>query len=74
MKFKDSLLQGTLIKRYKRFFVDIKYKNKTITAHCPNSGSMMGLLNEGNKVFFSKSDNIKRKLKYTLEIIVLKKL
>jgi len=73
MKFKDSLLQGTLIKRYKRFFVDIKYKNKTITAHCPNSGSMMGLLNEGNKVFFSKSDNIKRKLKYTLEIIVLKK-
>ena len=73
MEFKDSLLQGTLIKRYKRFFVDIKYKNKTITAHCPNSGSMMSLLNEGNKVFFSKSNNIKRKLKYTLEIIVLKK-
>ena len=45
MKFKELLLQGTLIKRYKRFFVDIKYKNKIITAHCPNSGSMMGLLN-----------------------------
>ena len=69
MKFKERLLQGTLIKRYKRFFVDIKYKNKTITGHCPNTGSMMGLLNKGNKVWFSKSVNPNRKLKYTLEII-----
>ena len=73
MKFKERLSQGTLIKRYKRFFVDIKYENKTITAHCPNSGSMMGLLNEGNKVWFSQSDNPKRKLKFTLEIIEVKK-
>ena len=69
MKFKERLLQGALIKRYKRFFIDIKYNNKIITAHCPNSGSMMSLLQKGNKVFFSKSDNPKRKLKYTLEII-----
>ena len=69
MKFKERLLQGTLIKRYKRFFVDIKHQNKTITAHCPNSGSMMGLLYPGNKVWFSKSNDPKRKLKYTLEII-----
>ena len=69
MKFKERLLQGTLIKRYKRFFVDIKYKNKTITGHCPNTGSMMGLLNKGNKIWFSRSDNLSRKLKYTLEII-----
>ena len=73
MKFKKTLLQGTLIKRYKRFFADIKYKNKTIIAHCPNSGSMMGLLNKGNKVYFSKSDNPSRKLKYTLQIIEVKK-
>ena len=73
MKFKERLLQGTLIKRYKRFFVDIKYQNKTITAHCPNSGSMMGLLNKGNVAWFSKSDNPKRKLKYTLEIIEVNK-
>ena len=69
MKFKEKLLQGTLIKRYKRFFVDIKYKNKIITSHCPNSGSMMGLLNKGNDVWFSESNNIKRKLKYTLEMV-----
>ena len=69
MKFKDKFLQGTFIKRYKRFFVDINYKNKIITAHCPNSGSMMGLLNIGNKIWFSESDKLNRKLKYTLEII-----
>ena len=73
MKFEKKLLQGTLIKRYKRFFVDIKYKSKTITAHCPNSGSMMGLLELGNKVWFSKSDNPKRKLNYTIEIIEINK-
>ena len=52
MKFKEKLLQGTLIKRYKRFFADIKYHDKTITAHCPNSGSMLSLLNQGNIVWF----------------------
>ena len=69
MKFNKKLLQGTLIKRYKRFFADIKYKNETITAHCPNSGSMMGLIDKGNKIWFSASNNPERKLKYTLEII-----
>ena len=69
MKFKEKLLQGTLIKRYKRFFVDINHQNETITAHCPNSGSMMGLLNKGNSVWFSEASNPERKLKYTLEIV-----
>ena len=73
MKFKERLLQGILIKRYKRFFVDIKYKNKIITIHCPNTGSMMGLLKKGNKTWFSESNNPKRKLKYTLEIIKVEK-
>jgi len=72
MKFIPNLLTGTFIKRYKRFFVDIKYKNKEITAHCPNSGSMMGLLDKGNQVWISKSKNPERKLKYTLEIIKIK--
>ena len=69
MIFKNRLIPGLLIKRYKRFFVDIKIKNQVITAHCPNTGSMRGLLSEGNKVWISKSDNPNRKLKYTLEII-----
>ena len=73
MKFKERLLQGTLIKRYKRFFADIKYKNKIITAHCPNPGSMMGLLDKDNKVWFSLSNNPNRKLKYTLEMIEIEK-
>ena len=73
MKFTSTLLKGKLIKRYKRFFIDIKVNNSTVTAHCPNTGSMMGLLDEGNNVWLSKSNNPKRKLKYTLEMIDVKK-
>ena len=73
MEFTKSLIKGKLIKRYKRFFADIKLNKEIVTAHCPNTGSMKGLLEEGNDVFISKSDNPKRKLKYTLEIIQVKK-
>ena len=69
MNFENKLISGLLLKRYKRFFVDIKINNKIITAHCPNTGSMQGLLKRGNTVWLSKSNNPKRKLKYTLEII-----
>ena len=69
MNFNETLISGEFIKRYKRFFVDIKIGNNTITAHCPNTGSMLGLLKEGNNVWLSKSNNPKRKLKYTLQII-----
>ena len=69
MNFKQSLIAGEFIKRYKRFFVDVKINNSIITAHCPNTGSMAGLLKKGNRVWLSKSENLKRKLKYTLEII-----
>tara|TARA_Y100000741_G_scaffold42418_1_gene29504 strand:- start:704 stop:1399 length:696 start_codon:yes stop_codon:yes gene_type:complete len=69
MYFENKLISGLFIKRYKRFFVDIKIKNQVITAHCPNTGSMYGLLKKGNKVWISKSNNPNRKLKYTLEII-----
>ena len=73
MNFENKLIPGLFIKRYKRFFVDIKINNKIITAHCPNTGSMYGLLKKGNKVWVSKSNNPNRKLKYTLEIIRDKK-
>jgi sugar fermentation stimulation protein A len=69
MNFENKLISGLFIKRYKRFFVDIKLKNKIITAHCPNPGSMMGLLKKNNKVWITESFNPKRKLKYTLQII-----
>ncbi len=69
MNFENKLISGLFIKRYKRFFVDIKINDKIITAHCPNTGSMFGLLKKGNKVWISKSNNLNRKLKYTLEII-----
>jgi len=69
MNFENKLISGLFIKRYKRFFVDIKINNQIITAHCPNTGSMYGLLKKGNKVWISKSNKANRKLKYTLEII-----
>ena len=72
MKFTKRLIKGKLIKRYKRFFADINIKNEIITAHCPNTGSMMGLLDQNNEVWISKNNDPKRKLKYTLEIIKAK--
>ena len=69
MNFENKLISGVLVKRYKRFFADVKINNKIVTAHCPNSGSMMGLLSEDNKVWITEAINKKRKLKYTLQII-----
>ena len=64
-------ISGKLIKRYKRFFADIQLDNnkQIVTAHCPNTGSMLGLLKEGNPVKLTRVDNKNRKLKFTLEII-----
>ena len=69
MKFTKALIKGKFLKRYKRFFADIKVNKEIIIAHCPNTGSMMGLLNENNDAWVLKNDNPKRKLKYTLQIL-----
>ena len=73
MEFTKSLIKGKLIKRYKRFFVDVQLNKEIVTAHCPNTGSMRGLLDEGNEVYLLKNDDPKRKLKYGLEIIKAQK-
>jgi sugar fermentation stimulation protein A len=73
MNFENKLISGQFIKRYKRFFADVKINGKIITAHCPNTGSMYNLLKKGNKVWLTKSKNPNRKLKYTLQIIQDKK-
>ena len=67
----NKFISGKFIKRYKRFFVDVQLDNnkEIVTAHCPNTGSMLGLLKKGNSVKLTKVDNPSRKLKYTLEII-----
>ena len=69
MKFTNTLIKGKLIKRYKRFFADIEVNNKIVTAHCPNTGSMKGLLDEGNTVWITEHNEPNRKLKFTLEMI-----
>ena len=73
MEFTKSLIKGKLIKRYKRFFTDVKLGKEIVTAHCPNTGSMKGLLDEGNEVYLLPNNDTKRKLKYGLEIIKSRK-
>ena len=73
MEFTKSLVKGKLIKRYKRFFTDVKLAKEIVTAHCPNTGSMKGLLDEGNDVYLLPNNDPKRKLKYGLEIIKSRK-
>jgi sugar fermentation stimulation protein A len=64
------LIEGILKKRYKRFFADIELESgEIITAHCANTGPMLGVCSIGSKVQISKSDNPNRKLAYTWEMI-----
>ena len=64
----EPLIEGILIKRYKRFLADIQIeKGEIVTAHCANTGPMKGLLNEGAKVRISFSSSTTRKLPWTWE-------
>ena len=64
------MVEGTLIRRYKRFLADVKLKNNhVVTAHCPNSGSMLACIEPGRPVYLSRHNNPARKLKYTWEMI-----
>ena len=70
MEFPRPLERGVLVSRYKRFFADVVLDDGTaITAHCPNPGAMLGLNQPGLPVWLSRSDDPKRKLAHTLELV-----
>lgn len=71
MLFPAPLIPGRLLRRYKRFLADVVLDGtgEEVTAHCANPGAMLGLKDEGARVFLSQSDNPKRKLKYSWEIV-----
>lgn len=70
MKFEHKLIPGVLIKRYKRFLADVQLDNgEIVTAHCANSGSMMGLKDPGNRVWLSPATNPKAKLDYKWQLV-----
>lgn len=69
MQFTTPLTEGVLIKRYKRFLADIRLQDGSIiTAHCPNTGTMLGCSTPGSAVYLTKSNNPTRKYPYTLEM------
>ncbi len=69
MLYKTPLVEGRLIRRYKRFLADIQLPGGVITAACPNTGSLMGCCEAGSRVWLSESDNPKRKYRHTWEIV-----
>lgn len=74
MRFPAPLLKGRLVKRYKRFLADIALDDgREITAHCANPGSMMGVAEEGARVWVSEHHGTKRKLPYSWEIVEIGK-
>lgn len=70
MRFPSPLVRGTLIQRYKRFLTDVRLDDgRTMTAACPNTGSMLGLTAPGSVIWLSKSDKPTRKYPFTWELI-----
>lgn len=70
MRFSSQLIEGRLVRRYKRFLADVELAGgETVTAHCANPGSMLGLNAAGARVWLSRSSNPKRKLAYSWELI-----
>jgi sugar fermentation stimulation protein A len=72
LRFVAPLIPARLLKRYKRFLADVAFEDgTTVTAHCPNTGSMLGCQTPGSRVWLSRSDNPKRKYPHTWELVEL---
>ena len=69
MLYSRKLVEGRLIRRYKRFLADIQLPDGVITAACPNTGSLMGCCEAGSRVWLSESDSATRKYRHTWELI-----
>lgn len=69
MIFKKKLVEGRLIRRYKRFLADIQLPGEVVTAACPNTGSMLGCMEPGSRVWLSESERATRKYRHTWEIV-----
>jgi len=69
VKFPRPLLEGTLLRRYQRFLADVKTARGMVTAHCPNTGSMLGCAEPGSRVWLSPADNPARRLAWTWEMV-----
>jgi sugar fermentation stimulation protein A len=69
LQYARALVEGRLIRRYKRFLADIQLPEGVITAACPNTGSMMGCCEPGSRVWLSESDRATRKYRHTWEIV-----
>jgi sugar fermentation stimulation protein A len=75
MRFESRLIRGTLVQRYKRFLADVRLTDGSIvTAHCTNTGSMLGCNEPGSIVYLSRCDSPSRKLPYTWELVRVKKI
>jgi len=69
LKFARALLEGRLLRRYKRFLADIQLEGSVVTAACPNTGSLMGCCEAGSRVWLSESDSATRKYRHTWELV-----
>ena len=69
MKFQAPLIEGRLIRRYKRFLADVQLPGEVITASCPNTGAMLGCADAGNRVWLSEHDSATRKYRHTWQIV-----